>query len=126
MKWFGEFVGPDRWAQENDNIKIVDINSELPGSGSLDEREQLVWIRDEIYFSLSGGCVVFMYSMVYIRDIGEKSCYWTLHPEARKELSHTFEEGPVKAVFNGHLHCHFEIEHNGLPIYSCPVIDFSI
>ena len=41
LERFRKFVGPDRWPQENDNIKLVAINSELPGSDSLEEREQL-------------------------------------------------------------------------------------
>ena len=126
LERFREFIGPDRWTEQDGNVKIVAINSELAGSGSLEEREQLAWIRDEITSSPSGGSVVFMHSMVYINDVDEKSCYWTLDPEPRKELLGIFHEGPVKAVFNGHLHCHFEIEHDGLPIYSCPAIGFPI
>ncbi|MBQ43469.1 MAG: hypothetical protein CME15_13540, partial [Gemmatimonadetes bacterium] len=126
LERFREFIGPDRWTEQDGSTKIVAINSELPGSGSLEEREQLAWLEDELASTPSGGAVVFMHSMVYISDVDEKSCYWTLEPDPRRELLGVFHEGPVKAVFNSHLHCHFEIEHDGLPIYSCPAIGFSI
>ena len=123
---FRKFIGPDRWSQDDGDIKVIAINSELAGSGSLEEREQLAWLRGEIASSPVGGSIVFMHSMCYIRDVEEESCYWTLDPEPRKELLGIFHEGPVQAVFNGHLHFHFQIEHQGLPLYSCPATGFPL
>ena len=138
---FHQYIGPDRWTHDGGEIKLIGINSELCGTDTAEEQEQLTWLQDELTSApvvdsaespaespepgrRAGGVVVFMHSMCYISDVNEESSGFTLDPEPRKRLLGIFHDAPVRTVFNGHLHQDFAITHKGLPLVSCPSIAF--
>ncbi|WP_025090518.1 metallophosphoesterase family protein, partial [Brucella intermedia] len=47
MRW-RRHIGPDRWAENFGNWRIIGLNSLVIGSGEAEEAEQFQWLEDEL------------------------------------------------------------------------------
>ncbi|WP_046867199.1 metallophosphoesterase family protein [Microvirga massiliensis] len=98
-------IGPDRWAHDLGEWRLIGLNSLIIGSGSSEEDEQLAWLENTLRTREGRRVLVFKHKPLFIEDPDEgESGYWGLRPEPRLQLLALFAANGVELVASGHLH----------------------
>lgn len=98
-------IGPDYWAEDFGNWRIIGLNSLIIGADSSEEDEQFRWLEAELTASNGKPVAVFAHKPLFIDtpDEGDTG-YWGLLPAPRKRLYDLFKAHNVKLHASGHLH----------------------
>lgn len=98
-------VGPDRWVHDQPGWRLVGLNSQVIGSGGVEEAAQFAWLQAVLEACEGRGVVVFTHKPIFVDQPDEGDTgYWSIRPAPRRQLLELFERHGVALVASGHLH----------------------
>ena len=103
-RWRTHF-GPDYWAKDFGDWRIIGLNSLIIGADSTEEEEQFQWLEAELNNSDGKPVAVFAHKPVFVDAPNEGDTgYWGISPAPRQRLYDLFKAHNVKLHASGHLH----------------------
>ena len=105
---------------------FICLDSSIMNSGFDREREQWVWLENELHIASENNLRIFafMHYPLFICDPNEPTHYDNIDEPARSRLLELFEQYNVEAVFSGHVHNVFIGVNGRTRFYSVPSIAF--
>jgi 3',5'-cyclic AMP phosphodiesterase CpdA len=105
VKLFSEELGPNWFAREKAEVRIVGLNSCLFGSGFKEEEEQWRFLEKELARPHAKPTLLLEHYPLFIKTVDEpRKSVWNVQPELRRRLLALVEQGGVRTVLTGHLH----------------------
>ncbi|VAW30766.1 hypothetical protein MNBD_CHLOROFLEXI01-2490, partial [hydrothermal vent metagenome] len=106
--------------------RFVCLDTLVMNSGFKREREQHVWLENELRLAKEAGLRIFicMHYPLFICDPHEPTHYDSIAEPARSWLLALFQQYGVEAVFSGHVHNVFVGLHENTTYYSVPSMAF--
>jgi len=103
-RWRRHF-GPDYWAHDFGNWRLVGLNSLLLGSGEPEEERQFAWLEQMLAQSNGRRIAWFMHQPLFLDDPAEGDTgYWGIKPAPRARLLEFAARNQVALVASGHVH----------------------
>ena len=100
-----QIIGPDRWAHDFGDWRLIGLNSLIIGSGSSEESDQVEWLEGALRTRAERRVLVFKHKPLFVEDPEEgETGYWGLRPEPRRRLLALLAANGVELVASGHLH----------------------
>jgi 3',5'-cyclic AMP phosphodiesterase CpdA len=105
VKRFSTELGPNWFARDAAEVRIVGINSCLFGSGFKEEEEQWKFLEEELATPHAKPTFLLEHYPLFIKTVDEpRKSTWNVQPELRKRLLALVEQGGVRTALTGHLH----------------------
>ena len=105
---FRRAMGPDRWVIDQDNWRIVGLDSQIMGAHPA-EASQARLIEDALATLGDRRIAVFIHKPFFAADPDETLFdYWSVPPFARAPLRPLMAHPNLRLVASGHLHLHAE------------------
>ena len=105
LKAFRRHVGPDHWARDIGQWRLIGLNSMLFGSGLPEEEEQWSWLEDVLISAGALKTIVFMHKPLFLNNVDEQVLTQSsLYPAPRKALLEVLKRHGVVALATGHQH----------------------
>ncbi|MCX2697891.1 metallophosphoesterase family protein [Ochrobactrum chromiisoli] len=124
QRWRAHF-GPDYWARDFGQWRLIGLNSLILGDGSTDEEQQFLWLEQQL--SESGGrpAAVFAHKPLFVDALDEGNTgLWGVPPRPRQRLADLFADYNVKLHASGHLHRAWSGQANGTNYVWAPSAGF--
>ena len=103
-RWRRHF-GPDYWAHEIANWRLIGLNSLLLGSGEPEEDGQFAWLERALAEAGGRRMAWFMHQPLFLQDPNEgETGYWGIKPDPRARLLDLAARYRVELVASGHVH----------------------
>lgn len=98
-------AGPDRFAKDVGNWRLIGLNSLLVGSGHPEEEEQFVWLTEMLETREARRIAIFAHKPLFVDDADEGDTgYWGARPSERQRLLDLLAAHDVALYASGHLH----------------------
>jgi alkaline phosphatase D len=98
-------AGPDRFAKDLGNWRLMGLNSLLIGSGHAEEVVQFDWLVDRLENRDGRRVAIFGHKPLFVDDPAEGDTgYWGAGPGERQRLLELFAAHDVALYASGHLH----------------------
>jgi alkaline phosphatase D len=98
-------VGPDYWAQDIGDWRIIGLNSLLMGFEDAEEQAQFEWLEKTLAERGTRRIAMFAHKPLFVDDANEGDTgYWSLRPSQRRHLYDLIEAHDVALFGSGHLH----------------------
>jgi 3',5'-cyclic AMP phosphodiesterase CpdA len=98
-------VGPDYWAEDLGNWRLIGIDSLLLGSDSTEEEAQFDWLQGMLEGRGDLRVAIFAHKPLFVDDPEEGDTgYWSARPAPRRRLYDLIEAHDVALFASGHLH----------------------
>ena len=125
-RWRTHF-GPDYWAKDFGNWRIIGLNSLIIGANSVEEEGQFQWLEAELNNSDGKPVAVFAHKPVFVDAPNEGDTgYWGISPAPRQRLYDLFKAHNVKLHASGHLHRAWEGTADGISYIWAPAAAFIV
>ncbi|KAB0571809.1 metallophosphoesterase family protein [Brucella pituitosa] len=125
-RWRTHF-GPDYWAKDFGNWRIIGLNSLIIGANSVEEEGQFQWLEAELNNSDGKPVAVFAHKPVFVDAPNEGDTgYWGISPAPRQRLYDLFKAHNVKLHASGHLHRAWEGTTDGISYIWAPAAAFIV
>ena len=103
-RWRRHF-GPDRWAEDVEDWRLIGFDALLIGSGGPEEEGQLRWLAQIMEEARGRRLAWFLHRPLFLQAPEEDDTgYWSVKPEPRRELLALLGRYGVALVASGHLH----------------------
>ncbi len=120
-------VGPDRWAEDHGDWRLVGIDSLLCGSGSGEEADQLAWLSRSLDERRGRRVALFSHQPLFVDDPEEGDTgYWGIPPGPRRALRDLLARHDVALFASGHLHVAAEGRLDRTAIVWAPASSFMV
>ena len=98
-------VGPDYWAKDVDNWRLIGLNSLLMGFEDAEEQKQFEWLQEMLESRGSRRVALFAHKPLFVDapDEGDTG-YWSVRPAQRRRLYDLISAHDVALLGSGHLH----------------------
>jgi 3',5'-cyclic AMP phosphodiesterase CpdA len=121
-----KFSGPDRWAFDAGNWRLIGVNAQLFGTGFHRETEQTIWLEGQFRSARERPCALFLHKPLFIESPEEQeetsAC---MTPAARSKLFPKLRASNVRLVVSGHLHQFRDRTIDGVRHVWLPAVAFS-
>jgi alkaline phosphatase D len=98
-------VGPDYWAQDIGDWRIIGLNSLLMGFEDTEEQAQFEWLEKTLAERGTRRIAMFAHKPLFVDDADEGDTgYWSVRPGQRRRLYDLIEAHDVALFGSGHLH----------------------
>lgn len=98
-------AGPDRFAKDVGEWRLIGINSLLVGSGHAEEAMQLEWLAKQLETRDGHRVAMFAHKPLFVDDPSEGDTgYWGATPAERRHLIELLSAHDVALYASGHLH----------------------
>jgi len=125
-RWRDHF-GPDYWAKDLGDWRIIGLNSLIIGADSAEEEEQFQWLEAELNNSDGKPVAIFAHKPVFVDQPDEGDTgYWGIRPAPRQRLYDLFAANNVKLHASGHLHRAWAGEAYGTSYIWAPAAAFIV
>lgn len=123
-RWRMHF-GPEHWAQDFDQWRLIGLNSLILGDGSDLEEEQFRWLEQTLSEAEGRPIAIFAHKPLFIDtpDEGETGL-WGIPPLPRQRLAQLFAQHNVQLHASGHLHRAWTGQANGTNYIWAPSAGF--
>ena len=102
---FRRTVGPDYWAKDFEQWRLVGLNAMLPGSALPEDREQWTWLEETLAGAGRRKTMVFMHKPLFLNDPDDPvPTQSSMYPEHRRSLIEMLDRHRVSALATGHQH----------------------
>jgi len=109
---YARAVGPDRWAFDAGEWRLIGINAQVIGTGLPREAEQSAWLSEELRRAADRPTGIFTHKPLFfprqVADNRPQSIFLPAGPRAR--LFSLFARKGVRFVASGHLHKYLDIQ----------------
>ena len=102
LDFYFKHYSSDKFEFEYKGLQFIGINSSLINSGTEQEKEQLIWLKNTL--KNTKGRIIFSHHPFFIADINEKDSYSNIPLQKRLDYMQLFKENGVKMIFAGHYH----------------------
>ncbi|MBV2143264.1 metallophosphoesterase [Falsochrobactrum sp. TDYN1] len=122
-----QHIGPDRWAEDFGNWRLIGLNSLIIGSDGEEEEAQFLWLENELQNTDGRPVAIFAHKPLFVDkpDEGDTG-YWGIRPAARQRHYDLFAAHNVRLHASGHLHrAHATVAH-GIECIWCPASSFIV
>lgn len=127
LKRWRTLVGPDRWAEDHGDWRLVGIDSLLCGSGTDEEARQFAWLSRCLADRGHRRVALFSHQPLFVDDPEEGDTgYWGIPPAPRRALRDLFTRHDVALVASGHLHVAATGRLDGTAIVWAPATSFMV
>jgi alkaline phosphatase D len=98
-------VGPDYWAEDVDNWRLIGLDSLLMGFNDDEEEKQFQWLEEMLESRGDLRVALFAHKPLFVDtpDEGDTG-YWSVRPSPRKRLYDLIAAHDVALFASGHLH----------------------
>lgn len=122
-----DVIGPDRWAEDHGDWRLVGLNSLLLGLGEAAEDEQVEWLARTLEARGHRRVAVFAHKPLFVEaaDEGETG-YWGAPPAARRRLLDLLAAHDVALHASGHLHRGWTGRLGGTALVWAPASSFLV
>jgi len=116
--------GPDRWAIDIGEWKMIGLNSQLFDNHLVEEEaEQWAWLDEQLKEAAGRPTGLFMHKPPSINGLSEDLFVnKSVGPKSRSRLLKIVEDGAVKLIGFGHLHEHVTLYSDGALLVGAPSI----
>jgi alkaline phosphatase D len=98
-------VGPDYWAEDLDNWRLIGIDGLLLGTDSGEEEGQFEWLQGMLEGRGDLRVAIFSHKPLFVDDPAEGDTgYWSVRPAPRRRLYDLIAAHDVALFASGHLH----------------------
>lgn len=105
LRRWRDLVGPDRWAKDHGDWRLLGMNSLLLGLGTPAEAEQADWLDEQLASRGGRRVAVFAHKPLFVDEPDEgETGYWGAAPAPRRRLLDLFARHEVALHASGHLH----------------------
>ena len=112
QRWL-ESMGPDYWAHDLAEWRLIGLNSLIMGSGMAADAEQAAWLADIVNESAGRRLAVFLHKPFFLEQApkashADKATYtaWTVSLKGREDYTFLLNHPALRLVSSGHLHSH--------------------
>ena len=120
-------AGPDRFAKDIGNWRVIGLNSLLVGSGHAEEQAQLDWLVEMLESREGRRVAIFAHKPLFVDDPAEGDTgYWGARPAERQRLIDLFAAHDVALYASGHLHWTWQGEMGATQLLWAPPTSFII
>jgi alkaline phosphatase D len=118
-------VGPDYWAKDVDNWRLIGLNSLLMGFEDAEEEKQFEWLREMLESREGRRVALFAHKPLFVDapDEGDTG-YWSVRPAQRQRLYDLISAHDVALLGSGHLHWTWEGRFNDTALVWAPPAAF--
>jgi len=125
-RWRAHF-GPDYWAKDFGDWRIIGLNSLIIGADSSEEEEQFQWLEAQLNNSDGKPVAIFAHKPVFVDAPNEGDTgYWGIRPAPRQRLYDLFSAYNVKLHASGHLHRAWAGATGGVSYIWAPAAAFTV
>jgi alkaline phosphatase D len=106
-------VGPDYWAEDVANWRLIGLDSLLMGFGDDEEEKQFQWLEEMLENRGDLRIALFAHKPLFVDtpDEGDTG-YWSVRPAPRKRLYDLIAAHDVALFASGHLHWAWQGRYN--------------
>lgn len=127
LKRWRDHFGPDYWAKDLGDWRIIGLNSLIIGADSAEEEEQFQWLEAELNNSDGKPAAIFVHKPVFVDQPDEGDTgYWGIRPAPRQRLYNLFAANNVRLHASGHLHRAWAGEAYGTSYIWAPAAAFIV
>jgi alkaline phosphatase D len=108
-----DLVGPDYWAEDVANWRLIGLDSLLMGFGDDEEEKQFQWLEEMLDSRGDLRVALFAHKPLFVDapDEGDTG-YWSVRPAPRKRLYDLIAAHDVALFASGHLHWTWQGRYN--------------
>jgi alkaline phosphatase D len=108
-----DLVGPDYWAEDIANWRLIGLDSLLMGFGDDEEEKQFQWLEEMLDSRGDLRVALFAHKPLFVDapDEGDTG-YWSVRPAPRKRLYDLIAAHDVALFASGHLHWTWQGRYN--------------
>jgi 3',5'-cyclic AMP phosphodiesterase CpdA len=120
------FAGPDHWAFDAGNWRLIGVNAQLFGSALAAETDQALWLDHQLAIAGRQPCALFLHKPLFLEspeDREETSA--NMSPAARSKLLPKLHAANVRLVVSGHLHQSRDRTIDGIRYIWLPAVAFA-
>ncbi|WEX87773.1 metallophosphoesterase [Sinorhizobium garamanticum] len=122
-----KLVGPDYWACDHGNWRLIGLNSLLLGLEDAEEEKQFQWLEQALAARSGRRVAIFAHKPLFVDEPGEGDTgYWSVRPGQRRRLYELMAENDVALHASGHLHWAWRGRHGGADLVWAPPTSFII
>lgn len=121
--WLDVF-GPDRFAADFGDWRLLGLNTQLMGGGLPEEAEQQAWLEAELADRARPVAMFLHYPLFRHASSEAERGHSCVVPEARAHVMAAIGAGSVKLVASGHIHRDKRIEEAGVVFQWAPATAF--
>ncbi|WP_420963542.1 metallophosphoesterase family protein [Brucella sp. IR073] len=98
-------AGPDYWAEDAGDWRLIGLNSLLMGFGDAEEDAQFEWLQKQLSERNSRRVALFTHKPLFVDEPNEGDTgYWGIRPAQRRRLYDLIALHDVALFASGHLH----------------------
>lgn len=116
--------GPDYYSFSHDNFHFVVINTQLCNSELAEEKEQERWLQKELEENRNKRIFLSTHYPPFLHTPNEEEHYDNIAEPARTRLLNFCERYEVEALFAGHVHNFWYLQHRKMSCYLLPSTAF--
>lgn len=99
------FIGPDRWALDAGDWRLIGVNAQLFGAGLPEEAEQSAWLDAELAAAKGRPTGLILHKPLFMEHPADQEISpASLTPAARAPLLARLRDAGIRLVVSGHLH----------------------
>ncbi|KEA04305.1 metallophosphoesterase family protein [Rhizobium rhizogenes] len=118
-------VGPDYWAKDVDNWRLIGLNSLLMGFEDAEEQKQFDWLQETLESRGNRRVALFAHKPLFVDAPNEGDTgYWSVRPAQRRRLYDLISAHDVALLGSGHLHWTWEGRFNDTALVWAPPAAF--
>ncbi|MQB46424.1 metallophosphoesterase [Rhizobium sp. ICMP 5592] len=118
-------VGPDYWAKDVDNWRLIGLNSLLMGFEDAEEQKQFDWLQETLENRGNRRVALFAHKPLFVDAPNEGDTgYWSVRPPQRRRLYDLISAHDVALLGSGHLHWTWEGRFNDTALVWAPPAAF--
>lgn len=98
-------VGPDYWAEDAGNWRLIGLDSLLMGFEDAEEKAQFEWLQKQLDERNGRRVAIFAHKPLFVDEPQEGDTgYWSIRPAQRRRLYDLIAAHDVALFASGHLH----------------------
>ncbi|AYG60630.1 metallophosphoesterase family protein [Rhizobium jaguaris] len=118
-------VGPDYWAEDLENWRLIGLDSLLMGFEDAEEQKQFDWLQEMLESRGGRRVALFAHKPLFVDEPDEGDTgYWSVRPAQRRRLYDLIAAHDVALFGSGHLHWAWKGQFDNTALVWAPAASF--
>ncbi|MDL2407172.1 metallophosphoesterase [Rhizobium calliandrae] len=118
-------VGPDYWAEDLENWRLIGLDSLLMGFEDAEEKAQFEWLKDMLESRGDRRVALFAHKPLFVDEPDEGDTgYWSVRPSQRHRFYDLISAHDVALFGSGHLHWAWKGQLDNTALVWAPAASF--
>ncbi|MFS8115453.1 metallophosphoesterase [Rhizobium jaguaris] len=118
-------VGPDYWAEDLENWRLIGLDSLLMGFEDAEEQKQFDWLQEMLESRGDRRVALFAHKPLFVDEPNEGDTgYWSVRPAQRRRLCDLISAHDVALFGSGHLHWAWKGQFDNTALVWAPAASF--